>query len=124
MRQKIVAGNWKCNTTLQEGIELAKAVDAVVAKEKATTRSETSTLTACLNHFTEPEMIQSIQRIRNWAALRPEIIRTLSYGDMLRGDGRAAEAAEQAKAEAKAEAEAVEPIGRGQHRRRGVRTSP
>ena len=35
-------------------------------------------------HFLEPEMIQSIQRIRNWAALRPEIIRTLSYGDILR----------------------------------------
>lgn len=26
MRKKIVAGNWKCNTTLQEGIELAKSV--------------------------------------------------------------------------------------------------
>ncbi len=26
MRKKIVAGNWKCNTTLQTGIELAKAV--------------------------------------------------------------------------------------------------
>ena len=35
MRKKIVAGNWKCNTNLQEGIELAKAVDAVVAKEAA-----------------------------------------------------------------------------------------
>jgi triosephosphate isomerase len=35
MRQKIVAGNWKCNTTLQEGIELAKAVDTIVAKEGA-----------------------------------------------------------------------------------------
>ena len=35
MRQKIVAGNWKCNTTLQEGIELAKAVNAIVAKEGA-----------------------------------------------------------------------------------------
>ncbi|GAB1450329.1 triose-phosphate isomerase [Draconibacterium sp.] len=35
MRQKIVAGNWKCNTTLQEGVELAKAVDAIVAKEGA-----------------------------------------------------------------------------------------
>ncbi len=35
MRQKIVAGNWKCNTNLQEGIELAKAVDAIVAKEGA-----------------------------------------------------------------------------------------
>jgi triosephosphate isomerase len=33
MRKKVVAGNWKCNTTLQEGIELAKAVnDLVVAK--------------------------------------------------------------------------------------------
>lgn len=35
MRQKIVAGNWKCNTNLQEGIELAKAVNAVVANEGA-----------------------------------------------------------------------------------------
>jgi predicted RND superfamily exporter protein len=36
------------------------------------------------DHFTQPEMVQSIQKIRNWAALRPEVIRTLSYGDMLR----------------------------------------
>ncbi len=36
------------------------------------------------DHFMEPEMIDRIQRIRNWAALRPEVIRTLSYGDMLR----------------------------------------
>ncbi|VAW25013.1 Triosephosphate isomerase [hydrothermal vent metagenome] len=35
MRRKIVAGNWKCNTTLQEGIELAKAVDAIVAEKGA-----------------------------------------------------------------------------------------
>lgn len=35
MRQKIVAGNWKCNTNLQEGIELAKAVDTVVANNGA-----------------------------------------------------------------------------------------
>jgi triosephosphate isomerase (TIM) len=35
MRKKIVAGNWKCNTNLQEGIELAKAVDAVVASDGA-----------------------------------------------------------------------------------------
>lgn len=26
MRKKIVAGNWKCNTTIQAGVELAKAV--------------------------------------------------------------------------------------------------
>jgi hypothetical protein len=36
------------------------------------------------DHFLEPEMVQSIQRIRNWASLRPEVIRTLSYGDILR----------------------------------------
>ena len=35
MRQKIVAGNWKCNTNLQEGVELAKAVNSVVASEGA-----------------------------------------------------------------------------------------
>jgi triosephosphate isomerase (TIM) len=35
MRKKIVAGNWKCNTNLQEGIELAKAVDKLAAKEAA-----------------------------------------------------------------------------------------
>lgn len=27
MRKKIVAGNWKCNTTLPEGIALAKEVE-------------------------------------------------------------------------------------------------
>ncbi|HAH22587.1 MAG TPA: triose-phosphate isomerase [Prolixibacteraceae bacterium] len=32
MRKKIVAGNWKCNTTVQEGVELAKAVTELVAK--------------------------------------------------------------------------------------------
>lgn len=30
MRKKIVAGNWKCNTTVQAGLELAKAVMATV----------------------------------------------------------------------------------------------
>ena len=35
MRQKIVAGNWKCNTNLQEGVELAKAVNSVVASQGA-----------------------------------------------------------------------------------------
>jgi triosephosphate isomerase len=35
MRQKIVAGNWKLNTTVQEGVELAKAVDAIVAEKGA-----------------------------------------------------------------------------------------
>lgn len=30
MRKKIVAGNWKCNTTVQAGVELARAVTAAV----------------------------------------------------------------------------------------------
>lgn len=30
MRKKIVAGNWKCNTNVQEGVELAKAVNQAV----------------------------------------------------------------------------------------------
>ena len=32
MRKKIVAGNWKCNTTVPEGVELAKSVNELVAK--------------------------------------------------------------------------------------------
>lgn len=35
MRKKIVAGNWKCNTNLQEGIKLAEAVNTVVASDGA-----------------------------------------------------------------------------------------
>ena len=35
MRKKIVAGNWKMNTTLQEGVELAKAVNAQISGTKA-----------------------------------------------------------------------------------------
>jgi triosephosphate isomerase len=30
MRKKVVAGNWKCNTTVEAGVELAKAVMTVV----------------------------------------------------------------------------------------------
>lgn len=30
MRKKIVAGNWKCNTTLQEGVALAKEVNSII----------------------------------------------------------------------------------------------
>ncbi|MFV0289882.1 MAG: triose-phosphate isomerase [Mangrovibacterium sp.] len=30
MRKKVVAGNWKCNTSIQEGVELAKAVNNLV----------------------------------------------------------------------------------------------
>jgi triosephosphate isomerase (TIM) len=35
MRKKIVAGNWKCNTTLNEGIELAKKVNELVLTKGA-----------------------------------------------------------------------------------------
>ncbi len=35
MRKKVVAGNWKCNTTLLEGIELAKTINEMVAAKGA-----------------------------------------------------------------------------------------
>jgi triosephosphate isomerase len=35
MRKKIVAGNWKCNTTVQEGVELAKSVNELVLAKGA-----------------------------------------------------------------------------------------
>ena len=35
MRKKIDAGNWKCNTVLQEGITLAEEVNSLVKKEGA-----------------------------------------------------------------------------------------
>ena len=34
MRKKIVAGNWKMNKNLQEGIELAKELNEALAAEK------------------------------------------------------------------------------------------
>ena len=34
MRKNIVAGNWKMNKTLQEGIALAKQLNEALAKEK------------------------------------------------------------------------------------------
>ena len=34
MRKKIVAGNWKMNKNLQEGVALAKELDAILADEK------------------------------------------------------------------------------------------
>ena len=35
MRKKIVAGNWKCNTTVKEGVELAKSVNELVITKGA-----------------------------------------------------------------------------------------
>ena len=35
MRKKIVAGNWKCNTTVKEGVELAKSVNELVKTKGA-----------------------------------------------------------------------------------------
>ena len=34
MRKKIVAGNWKMNKNLQEGIELVKEINAMLVAEK------------------------------------------------------------------------------------------
>ena len=36
MRKKIVAGNWKCNTTISEGVALAKQVSDLVVEKGAT----------------------------------------------------------------------------------------
>ncbi|HQB29047.1 MAG TPA: triose-phosphate isomerase, partial [Paludibacter sp.] len=33
MRKKIVAGNWKMNKTLQEGLALAKELNTILANE-------------------------------------------------------------------------------------------
>ena len=38
MRKKIVAGNWKMNTTVSEGLELAKAVVAKSAEVPASVK--------------------------------------------------------------------------------------
>jgi triosephosphate isomerase len=35
MRKNIVAGNWKMNTTLDEGVELANSVNALLKEKKA-----------------------------------------------------------------------------------------
>lgn len=35
MRKKIVAGNWKCNTTVKEGVELAKSINELVLTKGA-----------------------------------------------------------------------------------------
>ncbi len=35
MRKNIVAGNWKMNTTLDEGVELADAVNSALKAKKA-----------------------------------------------------------------------------------------
>jgi triosephosphate isomerase (TIM) len=35
MRKKIVAGNWKCNTTVEEGVELARRVNELVLTKGA-----------------------------------------------------------------------------------------
>ena len=35
MRKNIVAGNWKMNTTLDEGVELANSINAALKEKKA-----------------------------------------------------------------------------------------
>ena len=39
MRKNIVAGNWKMNKTLQEGIALAKELNEALANEKPNCRN-------------------------------------------------------------------------------------
>lgn len=60
MRQKIVAGNWKCNTTVQEGIELAKAVNALVVNEGA--KDVTVVLGTPFTHITK--VVETVDAIR------------------------------------------------------------
>jgi len=57
MRKKIVAGNWKCNTTLSEGIALAKEVEKVYA-EKGDKNVEVLVCTPFL-HLTEVSKVVS-----------------------------------------------------------------
>lgn len=51
MRKKVVAGNWKCNTTVQEGVELAKAVNELVAAKGV--KDVTVVLGAPFTHITK-----------------------------------------------------------------------
>ncbi|HCE58718.1 MAG TPA: triose-phosphate isomerase [Prolixibacteraceae bacterium] len=60
MRQKIVAGNWKCNTTLQEGFELAKAVNNLVVNEGA--KDVTVVLGTPFTHITK--VVESVDASR------------------------------------------------------------
>jgi triosephosphate isomerase len=60
MRQKIVAGNWKCNTTLQEGVELAKAVNTLVVNEGA--KDVTVVLGTPFTHITK--VVETVDGIR------------------------------------------------------------
>ena len=42
MRQKIVAGNWKMNTTLSEGIDLVNQIVAKIEELRAVIKSLTT----------------------------------------------------------------------------------
>ena len=50
MRKNIVAGNWKMNKTLQEGIALAKELNEVLANEKP----NCDVIILSLIHISEP----------------------------------------------------------------------
>ena len=54
MRKNIVAGNWKMNKTLQEGIALAKELNETLANEKPNCDVIICTLHLSLIHISEP----------------------------------------------------------------------
>jgi len=60
MRKKIVAGNWKMNTTLQEGVELARKVNEMVKSVPATTGVA---LAAPFTHLSEIAKVIDTERI-------------------------------------------------------------
>lgn len=37
------------------------------------------------DRFVDPELLESIEKLKRWAALRPEVIRSMSAGDVLKG---------------------------------------
>ena len=68
MRKNIVAGNWKMNKTLQEGIALAKELNEALANEKpncdviiCTPFIHLASVTPCLHTFLH--LLQSWQRL-------------------------------------------------------------
>lgn len=60
MRKKVVAGNWKCNTSVQEGVELAKAVNSLVLSTGD--KNVTVVLGAPFTHITK--VVESVDATR------------------------------------------------------------
>ena len=73
-----------CSTSSTKPTPSTRPPSSSKRSSRASDRSRSCLVSTEEDHFMDPEMVQKIQRIRNWAALRPEVIRSLSYGDMLR----------------------------------------